>query len=44
MVTEREDKGGQERQDAWTALGISIDVPHPARVYDYMLGGKVDVL
>lgn len=39
-MTEREDEGGQERQDAWTALGISIDVPHPARVYDYMLGGK----
>ena len=30
----------QEQQDGWTELGIRIDVPHPARVYDYMLGGK----
>ncbi|HTU72575.1 MAG TPA: SAM-dependent methyltransferase [Trebonia sp.] len=31
-----------ERQagERWTALGIRIDIPHPARVYDYMLGGK----
>jgi SAM-dependent methyltransferase len=30
----------QERRDSWTALGIRTDIPHPARVYDYMLGGK----
>jgi SAM-dependent methyltransferase len=30
----------QERQDRWKALGIRTDIPHPARVYDYLLGGK----
>jgi len=37
-MTEQENPDG--REDAWTALGIRIDIPHPARVYDYMLGGK----
>ncbi len=32
--------GEQERHDSWKASGISTDVPHPARVYDYLLGGK----
>ncbi len=32
--------GEQERHDRWKASGISTDVPHPARVYDYLLGGK----
>jgi hypothetical protein len=39
-VTRQEDQDGQERQDEWTALDIRIDIPHPARVYDYILGGK----
>jgi len=30
----------QEQQGSWEALGIRTDIPHPARVYDYMLGGK----
>jgi SAM-dependent methyltransferase len=30
----------QARQDSWKELGIRTDIPHPARVYDYMLGGK----
>jgi hypothetical protein len=30
----------QERHDRWKALGIRTDTPHPARVYDYLLGGK----
>lgn len=30
----------QEAHDRWAELGIRIDIPHPARVYDYMLGGK----
>jgi SAM-dependent methyltransferase len=30
----------EERQDLWQALGIRTDIPHPARVYDYLLGGK----
>ncbi|HET9894422.1 MAG TPA: SAM-dependent methyltransferase [Streptosporangiaceae bacterium] len=30
----------QERHDRWEASGIRTDVPHPARVYDYLLGGK----
>jgi SAM-dependent methyltransferase len=39
-VTTHEDADGQDRQDSWTALDIRIDIPHPARVYDYILGGK----
>jgi hypothetical protein len=31
---------GQEANDRWKALGIRTDIPHPARVYDYLLGGK----
>jgi hypothetical protein len=34
------DTDEQEAQDRWIALGIRTDIPHPARVYDYMLGGK----
>ncbi len=30
----------QRREDHWKALGIRTDIPHPARVYDYLLGGK----
>ncbi len=30
----------QGKKDAWTSLGVRTDIPHPARVYDYMLGGK----
>jgi hypothetical protein len=26
-------------RERWLALGVRIDIPHPARVYDYMLGG-----
>ena len=40
MVAKDEDPNGQEQLDAWTELGIRLDIPHPARVYDYMLGGK----
>jgi hypothetical protein len=29
----------QERYNRWKALGIRTDIPHPARVYDYLLGG-----
>ena len=32
--------GEQERHDIWKASGVRTDVPHPARVYDYLLGGK----
>jgi hypothetical protein len=30
----------QEQQDKWRALGIRPDIGHPARIYDYLLGGK----
>ena len=36
-VTEQDE---QERRDRWKALGIRTDSPYPARVYDYLLGGK----
>jgi hypothetical protein len=29
----------REALDSWTALGVRTDVPHPARVYNYLLGG-----
>jgi S-adenosyl methyltransferase len=29
-----------EQRDRWQTLGIRTDIPHPARVYDYLLGGK----
>ena len=34
------EQGEQERRDRWKALGIRTDIPYPARVYDYLLGGK----
>jgi S-adenosyl methyltransferase len=30
----------QARHESWIAIGVRIDVPHPARVYNYLLGGK----
>jgi hypothetical protein len=36
-VTDLDD---QERHDRWVALGVRTDIPHPARVYDFILGGK----
>jgi S-adenosyl methyltransferase len=39
-VTGHIDRDEQETHDRWIELGIRIDIPHPARVYDYMLGGK----
>jgi hypothetical protein len=39
-MAEQPSQDAQEKQDAWTSLGVRTDIPHPARVYDYMLGGK----
>jgi hypothetical protein len=36
-VTGHDDADERER---WIELGIRVDIPHPARVYDYMLGGQ----
>jgi SAM-dependent methyltransferase len=33
------EQGEQERRDRWEELGIRTDIPYPARVYDYLLGG-----
>jgi hypothetical protein len=30
----------QARHESWIAIGIRTDIPHPARVYNYLLGGK----
>ena len=30
----------QERLERWQALGLRTDIAHPARVYNYLLGGK----
>jgi hypothetical protein len=37
---EQHEQDEQEQRDRWKALGIRTDIPHPARVYDYILGGK----
>ena len=29
----------QDQSESWSSLGIRTDIPHPARVYDYLLGG-----
>lgn len=29
----------QARYDSWAAIGARADIPHPARVYTYLLGG-----
>lgn len=29
----------RERRARWEALGVRTDIPYPARVYDYFLGG-----
>jgi soluble P-type ATPase len=36
-MTERD---RQEQRAPWETLGIGTDVPYPARVYDYLLGGE----
>jgi SAM-dependent methyltransferase len=30
----------QSKQESWKALGVRTDIPYPARVYNYLLGGK----
>jgi hypothetical protein len=30
----------QARHDSWISIGVRTDMPHPARVYNYLLGGK----
>jgi len=37
--TGKPDAGELQARERWLALGLRIDIPHPARVYDYMLGG-----
>jgi SAM-dependent methyltransferase len=34
------DRDRQEQRAPWETLGIGTDVPYPARVYDYLLGGE----
>lgn len=29
----------QARRESWMSLGIRTDMPDPARVYNYLLGG-----
>jgi SAM-dependent methyltransferase len=30
----------QSKQESWKALGLRTDIPHSARVYNYLLGGE----
>lgn len=39
-MSEPEGPEERARHDRWVELGVRTDIPHPARVYDYMLGGK----
>ena len=39
-MTDIDDPDERARHERWIELGIRTDIPHPARVYDYMLGGK----
>src|ERR1700678_3054664 len=39
-MTEQDQREEHERRERWHALGIRTDIPHPARVYNYHLGGK----
>jgi hypothetical protein len=39
-MTAQDEADEKDRRDRWQALGIRTDVAHPARVYDYLLGGK----
>jgi hypothetical protein len=34
------DADEREARERWIELGIRVAIPHPARVYDYMLGGR----
>jgi hypothetical protein len=34
------DADEREARERWVELGIRVDIPHPALVYDYMLGGQ----
>jgi hypothetical protein len=35
-----DEREARESRERWVELGIRVDIPHPARVYDYMLGGQ----
>jgi hypothetical protein len=39
LVSYEPGPGEREAQERWIALGVRTDIPHPARVYDFMLGG-----
>jgi S-adenosyl methyltransferase len=39
-MTEQDQREEHERRERWHALGIRTDIAHPARVYNYLLGGK----
>jgi hypothetical protein len=43
-VTGHDDADEREARERWIELGIRVDIPHPARVYDYMLGRKIQVV
>jgi hypothetical protein len=42
-MTAQDEANEEERRARWQALGIRTDVAHPARVYDYLLGGKDNI-
>ena len=43
-MTGHDDADEREARERWIELGIRVDIPHPARVYDYMLGKKIQVV
>jgi SAM-dependent methyltransferase len=34
------EQGEKARHDSWVEIGVRTDMPHPARIYNYLLGGK----
>ena len=42
-MTDPDNQDERERHSRWAALGIRTDIPHPARVYDFILGGKDNI-
>lgn len=43
-MTGHDDLDEGEARERWVKLGVRVDIPHPARVYDYMLGRKIQVV
>ncbi|WP_380281787.1 SAM-dependent methyltransferase [Kitasatospora purpeofusca] len=41
-MTRADGVSGERGGDSWTGVDLRMDVPHSARVYDYLIGGKTN--